>query len=218
MPWSASRGLAYLAEIRQLQRDHPGLHTLLMVDKIFWKRLDQRLRDDRTITFEQAYDDQLREWDAVRNTAVTDVRSESLLPTAPAPARESTKDQRGDQGDTTAPLSKRAAKRAMQKGKDHMRKIQRIEEQAAGKKPKGRGKGKASRSKDGSRADNKVPGASVTDPEDFRRLDNVELTRSGVTVCKFFQLRSGCKRGADCKYVHECAKCPGVAHAYCDHH
>ena len=77
-------------------------------------------------------------WDVVRHTAVTDVQAatRSHLPTLPA--KDLARKPRRDQGEPGGLISKRAAKRAMQKGKDHQRKVQRVEEQRAGRKGKGK--------------------------------------------------------------------------------
>jgi hypothetical protein len=214
MPWTVERGIAYMEKIRQLHRDHPGLPVLLKLDQIFWTRLDQRLRDDRTKTFPQAFDEQVREWDAVRNTAVIEVHVHAKV----QPGRiEAADPGRTAPQERESQPSRRALKRRVQRERDQQRKTQKVAEDKAARKGRNKGSGKG---KDkGRRGDqNKENSSAPTDAEDFAKLDNVPLTRKGVTVCKFFQLRSGCNRGADCKYVHECANCPGQAHAYCDQH
>ena len=218
----SSRG--YLAELRDLVWQHPGIEYIHRADQLFRTQVDKRCRDDPSLMWNVAFEDTLANRRDLWAQSVCEVTTMNLVKAAQGPQAPGTPVKR--QPDHSAPgtpakRSRGASQRHKQKQLLEAYKANigikgapppppspaRQHSQPAGAQagPKGKGKGKKGAAK-----------GSIPDAEFQKLLTLRAQNNAGVPICRWYNSSLGCTRPG-CKFSHECSEC-GQGHPYAGHH
>ena len=225
--------LKYLKQLAEFQDKHPGLQTLVMVDKkIRYEFFSvQRESPDRFPTLSAAMlevlDNQKHLWTAALQEIMTS-KAQSLMDSMQGtPRRTAVHSDQDDDGRLGTPIKKvqkpskkkRLKLRAQKANADGGQQLAIVPFKGDGGKGK-KGKGKGG-SKGGGAGGGSADGSKKAPPEEWAKIIKIcgsGLFRNGKKVCPFYNSSAGCRFGDSCSDLHECLLCAGQKHKWITRH